>query len=209
MYNHFFGRAVEKLEHYARCACSFLWRWEVALRGVEFEGRAQFLGLLIITVCKQARIVFGDGVCLANARRSNVLGLAQPSVVRAIAPGSSVVLGPRVGMSGTVIVAGALIEVGENTIFGAGAMVIDNDFHSPGGEWDWLPDCRTSARPVKIGRGVFVGARAIILKGVTIGDRAVIGAGAVVSKDVPPYHIAVGNPARVFPGRSKPQPKSA
>jgi acetyltransferase-like isoleucine patch superfamily enzyme len=45
---------------------------------------------------------------------------------------------------------------------------------------------------------VFVGARAIILKGVTIGDRAVIGAGAVVSKDVPAGHIAAGNPAKTF-----------
>ena len=48
---------------------------------------------------------------------------------------------------------------------------------------------------VRIGRGVFIGTRAIILKGVTIGDRAVIGAGAVVVKDVPANHIAIGNPA--------------
>ena len=58
--------------------------------------------------------------------------------------------------------------------------------------------CGPLARPIKIGRGVFVGARAIILKGVTVGDRAVIGAAAVVTKDVPPHHIAVGNPARVL-----------
>ena len=56
---------------------------------------------------------------------------------------------------------------------------------------------------MKIGRGVFVGARAIILKGVTVGDRAVIGAGAVVTRDVPARHIAVGNPAKVFPLKEK------
>jgi len=48
---------------------------------------------------------------------------------------------------------------------------------------------------VIIGRGCFIGARAIILKGVTIGDCAVVGAGAVVTRDVPAGHLAAGNPA--------------
>jgi acetyltransferase-like isoleucine patch superfamily enzyme len=46
---------------------------------------------------------------------------------------------------------------------------------------------------------VFIGARAIVLKGVTIGERAMVGAGAVVTKPVPPRHFAVGNPARMIP----------
>ena len=58
------------------------------------------------------------------------------------------------------------------------------------------------ARPVRIGRGCFIGARAILLKGVTLGDRAIVGAGAVVTRDVPAGHIAVGNPARILPPRA-------
>lgn len=54
-----------------------------------------------------------------------------------------------------------------------------------------------SKAPVKIGNNVWIAANVTILKGVTIGDGAVIGAGAVVTKDIPPYAIAVGNPARV------------
>ena len=76
-------------------------------------------------------------------------------------------------------------------------MVLDNDFHVPAGQWDWELENGKTARPVKIGRGVFVGARAIILKGVTLGDRAVVGAGAVVTRDVPAGLLAVGNPAKV------------
>jgi acetyltransferase-like isoleucine patch superfamily enzyme len=49
----------------------------------------------------------------------------------------------------------------------------------------------------RIGNDVWIGHSALILSGVTIGDGAVIGAGAVVSKSVPPYAIAVGNPASV------------
>jgi acetyltransferase-like isoleucine patch superfamily enzyme len=50
---------------------------------------------------------------------------------------------------------------------------------------------------VVIGHDVWIGARAIILPGVTIGNGAIIGAGAVVRSDVPPFAIAVGVPARV------------
>lgn len=45
---------------------------------------------------------------------------------------------------------------------------------------------------------VFVGPNVVIIGGVTIGHHAVIGAGAVVSQDVPPYGVVVGNPARVI-----------
>jgi acetyltransferase-like isoleucine patch superfamily enzyme len=51
---------------------------------------------------------------------------------------------------------------------------------------------------VSIGNDVWVGARAIILSGVTVGDGAVIGAGAVVTRSVPPYAIVAGNPARLL-----------
>jgi virginiamycin A acetyltransferase len=53
-------------------------------------------------------------------------------------------------------------------------------------------------KPVIIGNDVWVGARAIILDGVTIGDGAVIGAGAVVTKNVEPYTIMGGVPARLI-----------
>ena len=52
--------------------------------------------------------------------------------------------------------------------------------------------------PVRIEDDVWIGARAIILPGVTIGTGAIIGAGAVVTRDIPPYAICAGNPARVI-----------
>ena len=52
--------------------------------------------------------------------------------------------------------------------------------------------------PVKIGKRCWIGAGAIILPGVTVGDDTVIGAGSVVTRDVPPYTFAAGNPCRVI-----------
>ena len=53
-------------------------------------------------------------------------------------------------------------------------------------------------KPVNIGNDVWIGTYAIILRGVTIGDGSVIAAGAVVTKDVPPYAIVGGVPARII-----------
>ena len=54
-----------------------------------------------------------------------------------------------------------------------------------------------TARPIVIGRNVWLGGGAIVSGGITIGDDAVIGAGSVVTRDVPPGVLAVGAPARV------------
>ena len=51
--------------------------------------------------------------------------------------------------------------------------------------------------PVTIGNDVFIGANVTVLDGITIGDGAVIGAGSVVSKDIPPYAIAIGCPIEI------------
>lgn len=62
-----------------------------------------------------------------------------------------------------------------------------------------------SKGPIQIGNDVWIGTRAVILSGVTIGDGAVIGSGSIVTKDVPPYTIVGGIPAKVlkprFPGQ--------
>ncbi len=65
--------------------------------------------------------------------------------------------------------------------------------------------------PVRICRGAWIGQNAFILKGVTVGESAVVGVNSVVSADVPPFSVAIGNPARVvFKNRPPaPQPDAA
>ena len=138
----------------------------------------------MVSVAANSTLLLGDNVNVISALRSNPLGCFQPSVLRTLEPGARLVLAKNSGLSGAVICAGLSVEIGEGTLIGSGAMILDNDFHFPPSQ-DGGSGMRSNARPVKIGRMVLVGARAIILKGVTIGDRAVIGAGAVVTRDVP------------------------
>jgi acetyltransferase-like isoleucine patch superfamily enzyme len=188
----------------ARRIVSALWLLEARLKGVQIRGPLTLMGRPLISVARDSRLILEPGVSIASSLRSNVLGCFQPSVLRTLEPKAELILGRNVALSGTVVCAGLSIHIGENTICGAGAMVIDNDFHARGDGLTWRNESHQNARPVRIGRGVFVGARAIVLKGVTIGDGAVIGASAVVTKDVPPGQFAVGNPARTLDRRPGP-----
>lgn len=63
-----------------------------------------------------------------------------------------------------------------------------------GDHWKWK---HAQSAPVVIGNDVWIGEFAAVMKGVTIGDGAIVAAHAVVTKDVPPYTLVAGNPARV------------
>ncbi|KAJ1548385.1 hypothetical protein HK405_003421 [Cladochytrium tenue] len=109
--------------------------------------------------------------------------------------GCNIALGSGVYMNfGCVVLDGCPVRIGARTMFGPGVHVytaahpLDPAERSSGVEF---------GRPVTIGDDVWVGGGAIILPGVTIGDAAVIGAGSVVTKNVEPYTVVAGNPARV------------
>ena len=93
------------------------------------------------------------------------------------------------------------IRIGNDCLFGDGAHLYDHDHdHREAGKL--MREKSLVAAPIIIGNNVWVGARAIILKGVSIGDNAVVGAGAIVTRSVPANAVAAGNPARVLKMRS-------
>lgn len=180
-----------------RAVLNSLWRTEASLRGLELGEEIIFNGRPYLHRFASSTIRVGRCVTLNSSLRSNPIGCARPVSLRTLAAGAVIELGQNVGLSGASICAAKSVTIGEGTFVGADAVIFDNDFHAPIGDWNWGPAAPENPRPVTIGRGVFIGARAIILKGVTIGDRAIIGAGAVVTKDVPARSIAAGNPARI------------
>lgn len=94
---------------------------------------------------------------------------------------------------GCSIVAFSRVDIGERCLIGPHCMIMDTGFHQVD------PDRRLdppTAEPITIGENVWLGARVAVLPGVTIGDNSVVGIGSVVTRDVPPNTVVVGNPAR-------------
>ncbi len=107
------------------------------------------------------------------------------------------------------------ISIGDRVLISHGVNIHDNNAHAMSakrrhehflaifgdGHPKSLPDVPT--QPIVIGDDAWIGFGATILKGVTIGEGAVVGACSLVTKDVPPYTVVAGNPARVI-GASQP-----
>lgn len=108
------------------------------------------------------------------------------------AASGSITIGDRTFLNQGLNVASELkIEIGSDCLIGEHVTIHDTSFHAVS------PSRPKNIAPVKIGRNVWIGHRAIILPGVEIGDHAIIGAGAVVSSNISTRCVAVGVPAKV------------
>jgi galactoside O-acetyltransferase len=144
------------------------------------------------------------------ARRGCRLTIGAGSLVEGMIsferPGAEVAIGARSFVNGH-LAAATRITVGDDVLMAWGVTVVDHDSHALAfsrrakdvalwarGEKDWT---HVPIAPVAIGDKAWIGLHAILLKGITIGEGAVVGAGAVVTRDVAPWTVVAGNPARV------------
>ncbi len=151
---------------------------------------------------------------IERRKKGGVISIGEGSVISGFliteTENSRIEIGNNVFIGGkTILDCVEHIVIEDDVLISYGCLLADSDNHSlryeirkhdladwrNGGEHDWSS---TRTKPVRLKKGVWIGARAIILKGVTIGEGAVIGAGAVVTHDIPSYTIAAGNPARVI-----------
>jgi maltose O-acetyltransferase len=110
--------------------------------------------------------------------------------------GGNITLGRKVYFNFNCVILDVMsVEIGDFTLLGPAVQIyaamhpLNADERRRGLEF---------ARPIKIGRDVWVGGAAVICPGVTIGDGAIIGAGSVVTRDIPAGAFAAGNPCRVI-----------
>jgi acetyltransferase-like isoleucine patch superfamily enzyme len=157
--------------------------------GTKFRGSAQKRG-------ERSRIEVGAG-CLVDG------------TLVTEAPGAIIQIGSNVSIGGNSLLAAVKqIIVEDDVLIAYEVIVTDSDNHSLrlsqrrndlrewlAGKHDWS---KVATAPVRICKGAWLGARVIITKGVTVGEGAVCGMGSVVTKDVPPYTVVAGNPARII-----------
>lgn len=138
-----------------------------------------------------------------DAERAKFYGLPESCRVRErvkIVSPDNLTMGEHcwVGEGATLDASGGL-EIGEHTSIGLNTLVFT---HS-----SWLANMALEnhsgsdlieRKPVKIGKGCFIGGLVVIMPGVTIGDFATVQPNSVVAKDVPARSLVAGNPARVF-----------
>jgi acetyltransferase-like isoleucine patch superfamily enzyme len=187
------ARVSDRLEHE--------WsRRRLVRLGVELGEGVRFHGTPIVELAPGSSLRIGRSSVLTSRSSHTALGVAHPVVIRTLRASATIEIGDDVGISGGSICAATSVTIGEGTLLGADVIVADTDFHP-------VRHAQRRHAPVpvpavddavRIGRNVFIGTRAIVLKGSTIGDDAVVGAGAVVSGHVASGSIVAGNPARVL-----------
>lgn len=155
-------------------------------------------GIPYVMVARGAKgMSIGKNFAMNNGIKGNPIGCYERCTFF-VDRDSEIIIGDNVGISQTALISHCSIRIGDNVKIGGGTCVFTTDFHSLD------PIIRASSEdqkhrksaPVSIEHDAFIGARCIILKGVTIGENSIVGAGSVVTKSIPANEIWAGNPAK-------------
>ncbi len=164
----------------------------IAIPSKIFLGDRVFIGEYSYIDPKSGRskITLGNDVYISRLCR--ISGGGSEDYVGEVIIGDSVHVGQNCFLDGT-----GKLKIGKDSLLGPNVVILtgNHGFRNPNvliRLQGILP------RPTTIEENVWVGANAIILDGITIGKGSVVGAGSVVTKDIPPYSIAVGVPAKII-----------
>jgi len=163
--------------------------------GVSIGNNSEVKGSLFIRI-------FGGKICVgSDCLIEGVIGTETEN--------AEINIGNNVFIGNSIIASAIKLDIEDDVLISSGCLIQDTDNHNIHYSIR-KNDCRdwknneyhnwelTAKSPIRICKGAWIGAKAIILKGVIIGEGAVIGAGSVVTRDVPPYTIVAGNPARII-----------
>lgn len=145
---------------------------------------------------------------MTDDERAEFLGLPEGCRIREsakIIAKDKLVCGKYVWIGeGAVLDASGGLEIGDHTSIGLGVMVWTHSSHLTSLSMkNESGSSLIQRKPTRIGQGCFIGGPAVIYSGVTIGERCLIQPMSVVTKDIPPYSVVTGSPAKVIKSLSK------
>lgn len=117
--------------------------------------------------------------------------------------GEGLIIGNNVGIAQNCFIqVRGLVEIGDNVILGPNVSIFSENHVFSNPELPVSVQGETR-KGVTIENGVWIGTRAVVLDGVTVGKNSIVAAGSVVNKDVPPYSIVGGIPAKIIKYRKQ------
>lgn len=111
----------------------------------------------------------------------------------AVKKGAILSVGANTLLNGSIIAATCEVRIGKNCLLAPQVQIMDSDFHGLDNH-----EADGDSKPIIIEDNVWLATRSMVLKGVRIGKGAVVAAGAIVTKDVEPYTVVAGIPAKVI-----------
>lgn len=169
--------------------------------GVEIGKNMKIYNRIYLTKHPTAQVIIGNNLVFISGDGFNPLCRNLRGCIYA-GEGAKIKIGNDVGISSACIRAKQYIKIENNVNIGGDCILLDTDAHNMNykirrkrdGE-----DGRTAnSAPIIIEDDVLIGARCIILKGVTIGAHSVIAAGSIVTKSIPKDCVAGGNPCKII-----------
>lgn len=165
---------------------------------MEVLGTVNLLKAPDIICWGKGKIVIEDEVTLQSDPVMNPSGIVHPCRLAIMGDGAEIRIGAGSGLSGVTICCVKKVTIGRHVGLGANVAIYDNDMHAVNPYLRTFDnDANVKSEEVVIDDYAWIGANAIILKGVYIGKGAVVGAGSVVTHDVPEYTVWAGNPAKL------------
>ena len=176
-----------------RIMATFLWHPIVSVYLLKIHAR-HFVIMPQMTINNMRKLKVGEKFYLGrNSRFLMVTAYKGTSYFPFVQIGNNVSIGNRF-----TALSAAPIEVEDDCLLASDILITSENHGLDPETYTSYADNPLDAAPVRIGKGCWIGEKAVILPGVTLGDKCIVAAGAVVTKSFPSYSLVGGVPAKVL-----------
>lgn len=168
-------------------------------KGLRVGSRLKLVGIPMVDIRGNASVTIEDNVTLNSSNREYHINMHSPVKLYADKGEAKIHIGKNTRIHGTCLHAYKHIKIGDNCLIAANTQIFDGNGHDLSfNNTANRINTEGDAQPIIIEDDVWIGINCIIVGGVTIGKGSIVGAGSIVTKSIPPFVVAAGNPAKVI-----------